>query len=538
MSLPDVYYQLANDDAPLKPTRVELYDANWGPLGPVTGWEALQVEFHALNGGSGAITLPPDCDPAEILVTADPDERHYVVVEMDSKRWAGYVTNDELEGKDGVPSTTFPLEHVWQIVADVPIYRDPGAALTGAAQPKDKITVSGNCLTLAHDTLANNLIRMGALTDTQFPIVLKQLSGTDTSAQVVVDLDYHSFGETFADAFNQAGVFMHVDLWLPGDPIPEGIWNLRRPTLVVELKDHNAYSGFSDASEGDPLAQYRRVVNGDGFEESNWPITSGRYEQGDEGTDPDDPWVFWRLDGPGVASYKLSKKRATAHTVSWIGRRKEWAQERLDEISTFWTRYESGAVRGDVYAQGSLVYDVGPTGVFARNADNSGAIIVVGSVNPQSRRAIASTDPATSQVTPGDPLEADKITDDTRADNMGYMGLGERFVSAKNADDVLGALYECRGQYSLTVDVLENCPFRFGKHFDIGDPVVFGIPGIRKRYHDVCTYYEFTDDANTPQQTKFGFGYPSVDPPVVDQARRLRRIEEYVASLARETITS
>lgn len=521
MSNLDTFLALSVDDAPETVT-AELCSAQMEPLAPIAGYSTLEFGRDALTGGAGAIEFDPDSDAADILITAHPDESHFVVIETSSGyRWAGKCSEPSLRKRGGSTVVAVELDDIWHIPASVLCYRDPNAALS--AQPKDKVvTASTPCVTLARQVLSDNLARIAASTP-GFPVVLlPPAAGFDTSADVVVELDNQTFESTFADAFKQAGVFMHASLWLPGDPEPPG-GAPSGPSILVDIVNHNAFSGFEDASAGDPFTQYRAILDGSGFEAQPWL-------QANASGDIVDPWVVIDLDGPGVDDWELKISRATAHTVTWAGRRKLYDEERARQLATQYVRSESGFIRSSVYNAGTFVDSLDWDSVRVLDDDGEGAVTVVdytGSSQVQYDRAITSLSAVTEEVIPGAALVMSSLADPTRRERMGPFSVPEVYITGgEDAEDaVVAALYEARGKYALTVSFIDGAPHRFGRDLNIGTQAAFQIPGFSKRYYDVCTSAKFVHNESVIGWS-VDFGYPELDPPAIDNAKRLKRLED------------
>lgn len=449
-----------------------IFDENLNELGFVNDY--LDVKFEASIDGTGGLqsTAPKGTVLAPELISHDPDRPMFATVQTASYRYSSVI-------KSTVPRKDSGSAMVIDIVGDplltrldyISLRKDPSKTLQ--EQPTVAPIRSGNALTVVKELAAANVARLQ--TDPSWPIhVVPNYVTVDNSPHVVIESAMQPMGKAFLEALDGTGVVMMMWIWMPGDPVVPGGESFTRPTMVLDVVDVGTRSGWSTDVD-DPIQQYYRVLSGGGFA-AEWvprsdPVSSAAYENGFPGQDPEDPWISWDLEGPGIESWSMPTVYATCPTAIWTGLRRGWLATVIGEIAA----------------------DVTNTAITPN------------------------TDP---------PVLYDSVTDNERKTLMGALGSSEVVITGTNGEDLVAALSETRGYRYLAVSVANGSPFVFGYHFGLGDGQAFGSDSMG-RFVDYVSRATYEDSPTVRCRWDLTVGDgKNDDPPVIKLLRRLRRNAE------------
>lgn len=321
----------------------------------------------------------------------------------------------------------------------------------------------------------------------------------DTSPWVSFNARMDKIATVVQQCLKDNGLVLSANLWLPGEPQPEGMFvPLTLPTIVVDVKDRSGRTGptntlldgivldFVDIQAGalgDALAPFLNPTNQFAPEGVNIaPVL---------GVDFVGPWTLF-TDHPrgGLTEFHLYGHHPLAHTVIGGGKSPKWINDLINAALE--------------WLVDSITIAIGITGVPSDLFDGTfDDVILAFQLMENFERRVA----------------------------LGPYGWPEFFVqtgaSAYTLDEwfsLMGAMWDTRGYHSVTFTFDNGFPYSFGKDLFVGGLSSFIIDGFM--YTDYMERVVFRDDRKSRAKVECMIGDgKSHDNPVVRVVREITQFQ-------------
>lgn len=357
---------------PSTETRVTLFTNMYKPAGEANDYIELEVDFERNAVATASIVLKGN-DPLVALARKCRETVVPVVIQVGELRWSGRVDNTDFAMKDGKYTCTlqcvsdynwFNKILVWPnfllpIQAQIP----SRAVYIGPAITCIKTMIAEQCFRLQSGLweLVNNLGSLdldwtswfGTLLESDgnpidmlmTPIVVLPTNPIfDTSPWISINGRMDRIAALVEQAVKDNGLVLSIDIWLPGDPQPEGLLiPLHLPTLVVDVKNRSGVTGptgtFIDGIVTD-LVDLQHGVLGEVLNPflnpANQYAPDGVNIAPLLGVDFVTPWVLFQ-DHPrgGLTEFHVYDHHPLAHTVVGGGKSPKWLNDMINATFEF-----------------------------------------------------------------------------------------------------------------------------------------------------------------------------------------------------------
>lgn len=515
--------------ADIPQTVVTLYSKTYEPLGEIHDYLSLTCEFTR-NAIDSATIVIKTTDPMAAVAMQCYETVVPVTIQIGSQRWSGRVDNFDYAMKDGVKTLTlqcmgdyawFSKIMVWpNFLAPIQAQFPTRALFIGPAVTCIKTLVAEQCFRLQSGIweLSNNLLSLnldwkawfgnllmtrGKLHDILLtPIVVAAGTGPlyDTSKWVSFNGRMDKISSVVEQVVKDNGLLLTADLWLPGDPQPEGmVVELRVPTIVVDVKDRSGITGptgtFVDGIVTDVVDLQASVLG-----EVLSPFLNPGNKYAPEGVNIAPvlgvnfvkPWVIFH-DHPrsGITEFHLFGHHPLAYTVIGGGKSPKWLNDLIN--ATF--EWMIDAI--------SIV--IGITGIPSDLLNGTFDDVL---------------------------LAFQMMENFERRVKLGPYGWPEYFVqtgaSAYTLDEwfaLISAMWDSRGYHAVQIAFDNGFPYTFGKDLFVGSLASFACEGML--YTEYLEKVTFTDDRNTRTKIVCTIGDGKRhDNPIIKLQRNLTHFQE------------
>lgn len=292
-----------------------LTDKNMEPLADLHGCHEVQFDDTVNETGVLSILLADDHPAVSELmpITTDnpreawtelADEAQFIIVEpptgyKDRVVFRVFRMTDDPVGR----TVQVECKSMWRYVEKIPLWASPNAPLV--AQIKYRDFRAGDSLRIIKEYLMVNLMRQfqpraitgwdlwsqsawQAVRPDLWAAIVNPIHASTTTANTVLDARFDQAGEFFKETLDAAALMLTVDVWLEGDPQPfPSHTTLTSPTLVIDVVprqfDTSTTGGALDFFHG-LVRQFDRENNAPYIGLADTKATAaGVY-----------PWVVWR----------------------------------------------------------------------------------------------------------------------------------------------------------------------------------------------------------------------------------------------------
>jgi hypothetical protein len=358
---------------------VTRHDKFWRRSGEIGDYEELSLDIprnrtptcdFTLKGGDGFSTDGPSApDPHIPHLRNCRKELVGITVEVGAIRWAGFVDHTKYAYKGGKRTLTANCLGIYDILSYM--YVVPTWWLPIQAQPISHAVFIGPIVSCIESMIAEQAIRLqsgiwefvnqalslnpdmrawfgtllahnGNLFQAlKTPIYVKRTNILkDTSMLVARTVRMEKIGAVIEDMTKAYGVDVRMDLWMPGDPQPDGWANLNQPTYVVTVKDRLPLKGPTNTIL-DSIFKTVVDLGGSFFGEIRGAIESAPGAEGVfisrlAGVDFDEPLAVL-VDGPDtpMLEFEIDDYHPRGHTMMLGGRSPTWVNN-LINITLSW----------------------------------------------------------------------------------------------------------------------------------------------------------------------------------------------------------
>lgn len=349
---------------------VTLYNSIYQPIGTLNDYLDLKVEFARNKVATAAMTLKGNEPLIDTLLdvwnTTLP-----ITIEYGAMRWSGrvFTVSDKFESRVNTVDLQCISDYAWldKILCwpapELPIQiQFPSRALyIGPAVTCIKTMVAEQALRLQSGIweAVNNVGSFNAdwkaifgrilqiskpedlLTMLMVPIVVVPTDPIhDTSPFVSFSGRMDKLSELIKQVVKDNGLHVTCQLWLPGDPQPEGmIVPLDWPCIVVDVKDRQGVTGpsgtFFDGILRD-VVDLQRSILGETLQPflnpSNEYRPIGINIAPTLGVDFVEPWtIFTDFPENGLINFKVVAQHPLAYTVLGGGKSPQWVDDLINE---------------------------------------------------------------------------------------------------------------------------------------------------------------------------------------------------------------
>ncbi|TDH57555.1 hypothetical protein E2F47_01950 [Mycobacterium eburneum] len=265
------------DQQPPTDIDVEIYDKYWKPIGSCGNYIEVKPTFARLELPTAQMTLMGVDPYAEPVLSCD-TTLVPVTMQIEYLRWAGWVeiAHDKINA-DGSETVECQLVGLLTMLDRILVWPEPflpieiqpsEAIYMGPAITVLKTMVAENCLRLQLGLweLVNTLGSLDVdwrawfgtlLVDGLSPAAIQQMVTTpicviftdpleDTSPWIAMHGRMDTCWKLMLQHLRDNGLYPSMDLWLPGEPQPEGVlFPLTVPTYIFNIKDYQGVTGPS-----------------------------------------------------------------------------------------------------------------------------------------------------------------------------------------------------------------------------------------------------------------------------------------------------
>lgn len=373
-----------NDAQPPTLIDVEVYDRFYNSQGNLANYIDLTCSWPRLKLPQGQMTLMGDDPQADLVLSCDTTVVPVTIsvgftdddgVQHFPLRWGGRVNvaHDKI-AEDG--TQTIPIELVGDLTMLDRIVAYPEPFLPIEIQPSEAILI-GPGITVLKTLVAENCLRLqlgfnelfdtlGSLDPdwrTWFGTLLLQRNLSfadlmqmvttpiavaftdplfDPSVWIFIHGRMDTLWKLMVQQLKDNGFFASMDLWLPGEPQPEGmLFPLTVPTLVFNVRDYSSVSGptqtaFDGGLElgldavgaifGNVLAPFLNPAN-EYIPPGSNVVIAPRF-----GVNFTPPWVVFNadIDDSGIVAMDIAKHHPLAWRLVMGGKSPQWLNDFLN----------------------------------------------------------------------------------------------------------------------------------------------------------------------------------------------------------------
>lgn len=305
---------------------VRLWDGDYHLRGRVKGEYSSSFEWKLNDTGSGEIVLNANHHLARwVMRFSDREKKNiHVTVDKDGARWSGRLRDATADmDATGARIVTLSFMHDYEELKHIDIWPNPFTPAS-VQFPKQWITGGPSVYSLKLSLFVNlfrlqgNLWRlpddplsfegwMQGLNYKEWPILVKPESLLlDDSQWTILHARMDSWHDMAATTLADAGLYVDLRRWLPGDPQPWKGANLTRPgQLVVDIVDKSGW--WDQTAIGGTIAggliRTGLEVADNLVDEVRRPLEEVKLAEeyntpGFLGIMPSNPWVTYRTEGP------------------------------------------------------------------------------------------------------------------------------------------------------------------------------------------------------------------------------------------------
>lgn len=507
---------------------VTLYSNMYKPAGEINDYITCDVDFP-LNTIETATVVMKTTDPMCVIAMQCYQTVVPITIEIGAMRWSGRVQEYDYAMKNGVKTLTLQCQGDYTWFSKIlvwPNFLEPiqiqyptkslflGPAITciKTCVGEQAFRIQSGIWEAVNNLLSGNLdwqAWIGTLLESDgnpvdmlmTPIMVVPTDVlTDTSPWVSFNARMDKISTVVEQVLKDNGLVLSANLWLPGDPQPEGlIIPLTLPTIVVDCKDRSGRTGptgtlldglILDAVDiqhgvlGDTLTPFLNPTNEYAPEGVNLaPILGVNFVP---------PWALF-TDHPrgGLTEWHLYGHHPLSHTVIGGGKSPKWINDLINATLE--------------WLIDSLSIAIGITGIPSDLFDGTFDDVV---------------------------LAFQLIENFTRRVKLGPYGWPEFFVqtgaSAYTLDEwfaLTGAMWDTRGYHSVTFSFDNGFPYTVGKDLFVGGLASFVVDGMM--YTEYLSKVTFRDDRKTRSKIQCVLGDgKSHDNPVTRIVRSLTKFQE------------
>ena len=361
---------------------VTIYDKFYNVAGDLSDYIELEATFARLELPTATLNLM-GVDPIADLVLACDTEVVPVTIDIGALRWSGRVINahDKIN-EDG--SETVECQLIGDLAMLDAILTWPEPFLPIEIQPSQAIYM-GPAITVIKTMVAENTLRiqlginelinnLGSLNldwRAWFGTLLTQqpsANSVQALMQMVVTPVCVIFGDTLTDTspwismhgrmntcwklmlkqLEDNGLYPSMDLWLPGDPQPEGrMYDLTVPTYIFNVRDYSGVTGpsgtvldggvrdlvdLTDSLLGNVLKPFLNPKNNYVPPGSNIQIAPTL------GVNYTPPWVIFNADAPhrdGIVTLDITHHHPFAWSAIVGGKSPQWLNKLMNATAEY-----------------------------------------------------------------------------------------------------------------------------------------------------------------------------------------------------------
>ena len=516
---------------------VTLYDRVYNVVGEVNDYKSLTYTFARNVMGTATMVLKHS-DPLVEQVMLCHEQVVPITIQNGSMRWSGRVEYVDYQMKDGEYDVTVYCTDDYQWFDKILCW--PNFLLPIQVQLPSRSLYIGPAITCIKTLIAEQAFRLQSgiweLPNNLFsgnldwqswfanvlesdgdpvkmlmtPIVVVPTNPLfDTSPWTSINGRMDKISTLVDQVVKDCGLVLTANLWLPGDPQPDGmIVPLYAPTIVVDVKDMSGITGptgtfidgiITDVVDlqhgvlGDVLTPFLNPANLYSPEGINIaPLLGVNFVQ---------PWVLFH-DHPrgGLREFHLIPHAPLAHTIIGGGKSPKWVNDLINATLEWMID--------------AIEIAVGFTGVPNTLLDGTFDDLI---------------------------LAFQMVENATRRLKLGPYGFPEHFqqtgASAYTLDEwfaLSSAMWDTRGYHGVIVNFDNGYPYTVGRDLFIGGLASFATRG--KLYTDYVERITITDDANNRVKAEVMIGDgKSHENPVTRIQRHLVKFEEAINIITMST---
>jgi len=497
-----------------------MYNNVYGALGIIGDYISCEVEFKRNGTGTGTIV----CKGSDPLAQYAMNCMLTVVgitVQINEMRWSGRVDTCEYADIDGIQTYTLQLKSdyawfsrilVWpNFLFPLEVQFPTQAIFVGPAITNLKELIAEQCIRLQLGLweLVNNIYDPAAWFATEMvdeglytPIAVVPTDPlTDTSPWIAVVCQMDTV-ETIANQIcKSTGLILTADLWLPGDPQPNGL-TLSVPTIVVDVLDKSGVTGPTGTVIDGLIEDIATLLTG-AYAEVALPLNGTEYLPPGVVIDPllginwTPPWVIYYPDNPqsGVKEVHVTAHHPLAYKVLSGGKSPQWVNDLINLALE--------ALMSGILGAIASIPGLGGVAAIAGVADN----LLDGIFN---------------NVV----LAWDELENAPRRIALGAYGfpefptgIGSTAWTLDSAFALLNGQFDSRGYVSMEMTVTDDFPYQFGRDLNLGDLASF--IHLNTMYTDYVDLIKATDtrDERWTVTAQIGDGQAQESPLAVIQRR-------------------
>ena len=488
----------------------DVYDNRYTQVGVVADYLECTVDFNRNKPSGATILLPQDHPLGPDFLRCDTTVIP-MVTHVEGKRWSGRVDEcHRVRDENGVISWEIQLISDWAFYQRLLAWPSPLAPL--AIQFPRNFIMVGPAITCIKTTLLLNLMRLqiplwdlqplvdilsavasvggigsvgkwrdmdtdapnnpwdignwvkGIAQAASFPVAVVGVNPfQDTSRWTAFSARMTPMDQLFDQVLKDEGLLMTAQVYFPGEKVPGGLV-ITRPTIVLDVVDKTGVTGPTGTFLDGLVYGVAKFLD-DGYTQVVEAVNrnpSAKYNiKGFFGIDEKDPWVTIDDDNPQVVKSKLSSYHPVARDVIVGGRSPAWLNKGVNLL-----------IEAAISAALSLagISGIAPTILEGILDDVFLAFI-------RYRHA-------------------------TRAYTLGEYALPEYFapggevaLSLSGLQTAISAIWDTRGYRAYEVTIKDAFPYKFGRHFDVGDPMRFLVEGdYYTQYLEAATVTDNRDE--------------------------------------------
>lgn len=507
---------------------ITVYGKTYKPVGEINDYISMTCDFSRNSIDSATVVIKAT-DPIASTVMQCHETVVPITIQVGALRWSGRVDNYDYAMKDGKKTITlqcmgdyawFSKIMVWpNFLTPIQAQWPNRAVFVGPAVTCIKTMIQEQCFRLQSGLweVVNNLLSFNLDWNSWFatvklsngnpldmlltPIVVVPTNALyDTSKFVSFNARMDKISTVVEQVLKDSGLMLTANLWLPGDPQPEGLRrDLKAPTIVVDVKDRSGITGptgtFIDGIISDVVDLQNSVLG-----EVLKPFLNPKNEYAPEGVNIAPtlgvnfvkPWVVFQ-DHPrsGLNEFHLYGHHPLSHTVIGGGKSPKWLNDLIN--ATFGWIIDSISIA------------IGITGIPSDllNGLFDDVLLAFQLVENYERRL-----------------------------KLGPFGWPEYFVqtgaSAYTLDEwfaLLSAMWDTRGYHAIQFSFDNGFPYTLGKDLFIGSLASFTCEGVL--YTEYVEKITLTDDRNSRAKVDCTIGDGKRhDNPVIKLQRNLVHFQE------------